>query len=51
MSYITFCDEFANVANVTEVEELQDNVTPSCTGATWASLQGWSDSRIRAHDR
>ena len=50
-SYKTFCDEFASVA---VVAGLQDNVTPHALrrgGATWASLQGWSDSRIRAHGR
>ena len=51
VSYKTFCDEFARVA---VVAGLQDNVTPHALrrgGATWASLQGWSDSRIRAHGR
>ena len=49
--YLFSCDEFARVA---VVAGLQDNVTPHALrrgGATWASLQGWSDSRIRAHGR
>ena len=40
--YLFSCDEFARVAVVAGLRR---------GGATWASLQGWSDSRIRAHGR